>query len=84
MEKKINIDDYAPIEILRKMTPSEIYDVIDRHIAEQKNEDEKNWTQVGRRSLLSETRSEKRKWQIAVDSLQTYAYWYGGACQNLD
>ena len=66
------------------MTPTEIYDVIDRHIEEQHNDDERDWTLVGRRSLLSKIRSDKRKWQLACDSLITYAYWYGGACQKLD
>jgi hypothetical protein len=81
---KINIDDYAPIDVLKKMTPLAIYDVIDRHIKEQKNTQEEGWTISSRKTLSSNNLTEKKKWQIAVDCLHTYGYWYGGACQNLD
>lgn len=84
MENKININDFDKIDILKKMKPKEILDLIDRHILEQGNTAESDWTVSARKSLENENKTEKKKWQLACNSLITYAYWYGGACQNLD
>ena len=84
MGKKINIDDYASFEVLEKMTPLEIYDVIDRHIKEQKNTQESDWTAGARRTLAMNYGTPEEQWRWACQSLHTYGYWYGGACQNLD
>ncbi len=84
MGKKININDFDKIDVLEKMKPKEILDIIDRHILEQGNTVESDWTLGTRKSIENEDTTEKRKWQLACNSLITYAYWYGGACQNLD
>lgn len=84
MEDKININDFDDIDVLKKMKPKAILDIIDRHILEQGNTTESDWTVPIRKSIESPSKTEKRKWQLACNSLITYAYWYGGACQNLD
>ena len=84
MAEKININDYAPMEVLRKMTPWEIYDIIDRHIQEQGNFNESDWTAPGREAIVENFQTQNEQWRDACGFLHTYCYWYGGSCQNLD
>ena len=84
MEKMINIDDYASFDVLEKMTPLEIYDVIDKHIQQQGNFNESDWTEIGREAIADNYGTADEQWRRACSSLHTYGYWYGGACQNLD
>jgi hypothetical protein len=84
MGKKINIDDYAPLDVLKKMTPLQILDVIDLHIKQQGNKNESDWTETDRLDIANNYGTYEEQWREAVDSLHTYGYWYGGACQNLD
>ena len=84
MSKRINIDDYVSIEVLKKMTPLQILDVIDLHIKQQGNKNESDWTKTNRIDIADNYGTYEEQWRDAIGSLHTYAYWYGGACQNLD
>lgn len=81
---KINIDDYASFDVLEKMTPLEILDVIDQHIKEQGNDMESDWTETSRIDIANNYGTYDEQWRDACNSLHVYGYWYGGACQNLD
>ena len=80
--KKINIDDYGKEEVYGKMSATEILDVIDKHIEEQGNKMETNWTQNWRNRIARGVDEETVK-NGAVNSLLTYIWQYGGACQKL-
>ena len=80
--KKINIDDYGKEEVYEKMSATEILDVIDKHIEEQGNKMETDWTRSWRNRIARGV-DEEEVYNGAVTSLLTYIWQYGGACQKL-
>ena len=79
---KINIDDYGKKEVYEKMSAIEILDVIDKHIKEQGNKMETDWTR-NRREEIADGIDEETAKRNALLSLKTYIWQYGGACQKL-
>ena len=82
-EKKTNIDDVANREFMKKTSLPDLIKSVERHVKEQDNGCER--TPVLLQEILDYYPDNPARARREIQwNIGTYAYWNGGACQDLD
>lgn len=84
MAKKINIDNVANHQFMRETSLDKLIDLVAVHIQQQNNDMEENFPAELRQTVAYYSDNPERARQSVQYAISEYAYWNGGACQNLD
>ena len=84
MAQKINIDRVANHQFMRESSLEELIDLVATHIQQQNNELEEKLPNELRQTVAYYADNPSRARQCVQYAISEYAYWNGGACQNLD
>lgn len=84
MAQKINIDNVANHQFMSETSLERLIELVAIHIQQQNNQFEERFPNELRQTLAYYSNDPERARECVQYAISEYAYWNGGACQNLD